>query len=109
MLSKKDRRFLKRLCKKEIARKSHGDRYAVPLHERVRVGKADYEGYTEYGFYEDNGETDEEIRDFLNEEYRIPFHYEAWDCTGKPFTCWITFHRNPCGWISFQHVVGYDV
>lgn len=107
-ITKKERRFLKRIMKKEIARKSHGDRYAVALQDKPRrIG--DYDSYTEYGFYEPGDYTDEEITEFLNDEYRIPAWFSPYDCTGRAFTVLLDWHRNPCGWISFRHIVGIDV
>ena len=38
---------------------------------------------------------------------RIPEHM-YWDCTGQAFTIDISWHRNPCGLISFVHKYQYD-
>ena len=110
MFTNREKRFLKRLMKKEIERRSHGDRYSVSLQDKARclVKRDDY-GYTEYGFYEPGIYTDEEIQEFLDNEYRIPAWNSQYDCTGREFTVLLDFHRNPCGWISFRHVVGIDL
>lgn len=63
-----------------------------------------------YGFIDfEEWMTDDDI-DIWFDEYmriRIPSHM-GWDCTGQPFTNWISWHRNPNGWISFVHCVAYD-
>lgn len=106
---KEVRKFLKNLGKGEVKRRSHGDRYAMSLQDEPRRIARDYDSFVEYGFYEADGYTDEEITEFLDEEYRIPHYCSPYDCTGKAFTMFLEWHRNPCGLISFRHTVGYDV
>lgn len=73
----------------------------------------DGEGWKLYGFVDfdpedvalaSDGEIDEWFRD--NMEIRI---YSDYDCTGRSFTRWIDWHRNPDGSISYVHSVGIDV
>ena len=66
--------------------------------------------YKEFGFFPSYVEkwTDAEIKEWIDEEVweRI---FSPYDCTGKRFTCWISWHRNPNGKISFVHRFGIDV
>lgn len=70
--------------------------------------EGDYEAWTEYGFFEAEGMTDEEIDEAV-EEMKIRPAFPAWDCSGLTFTLWITWHRNPCGWISVIHRKAVDL
>lgn len=82
------------------------------LMDEERIGNAseDGEGFTEYGFLPEKlgVYSDEEIQEWIDEnmweEIRSPY-----DCTGKRFSRWINFHRNPCGRISYVHRMGIDV
>jgi len=79
------------------------------LQEDTRLYCSDRLGtdWIEYGFFEADGMSDEEIQEYVDEmEIHI---YSPYDCTGKVFTQWITWHRNPCGWISVIHKKGLDV
>ena len=68
------------------------------------------EALKEYGFLPDFlwQESDKEIEKYIYEEMWICI-CSPYDCTGELFTQWITFHRNPCGAISFVHCMGLDV
>lgn len=66
----------------------------------------DYESVTKYAIFEDNGETDEELDEFI-EEMCIVNPYSAYDCTGRPFTISIRWKRMPVG-IAVIHHIGYD-
>ena len=68
----------------------------------------DWDSWTEFCFFEADGMTDEEIEEAVN-SYRIEPSFPAWDCSGLAFTAWITWHRNPCGWISVVHKIDLDV
>lgn len=52
--------------------------------------------------------TDEEINQFFNDEMWVRI-YSDYDCTGRSFTRFIHWHRNPCGLISYQHHMGIDI
>ena len=74
---------------------------------RLYYSEKDYESWLEYGFFEAGDMTDEEIQEYVDEmEIHI---YSPYDCTGKVFTQWITWHRNPCGLISVIHKKSIDV
>lgn len=82
---------------------------------RYRCDEDDYESVTEYGFLPEKyfGRTisdwcDEAIDEWINDNMRLTI-CSPYDCTGKEFTRWITWHRNPCGRISFVHRLGLDV
>ena len=106
---KEVRKFLKNLGKGEVKRRSHGDRYAVSLQNEPRRIAKDYDSCAEYGFIEADGCTDGEIREWLDENVRIPHYCSPYDCTGKAFTMFLDWHRNPCGLVSYKHTIGYDV
>lgn len=92
------------------------NKHAQPLTAKGRTYCDEYEEYTEYGFMANykgepiNGDeyTDEDIREFIDDNMRMRI-YSPYDCTGKPFTLWIDWHRNPSGLISYRHRIGIDV
>lgn len=63
--------------------------------------------WTEYGFFNVEDMTDEEIQEAID-EMRIEIN-SPYDCTGKVFTMWISWHKNPCGLLSVIHRKGLDV
>lgn len=73
---------------------------------RIRYeGNGEY--WTEYGFLIGTDYTDEQVQEIIDEMYeRI---YSLYDCTGRPFTRWIDWHRNPSGLISYRHYKGLDI
>ena len=75
--------------------------------EHCRSGYPRWAHSTEYGIFDGRGLTDDDIREILD-SYRYIVN-SPWDCTGQPTTCWITWHRNPTGLISYIHRVGLDV
>ena len=83
----------------------------LPLTEKPRCGNYEDEYYSEYGFLPQNTAawSDDEIREYIDEYIRIPSWWSPYDCTGKPLTCWIDWHRNPCGLVSYVHRIGLDV
>lgn len=73
----------------------------------------DGEGWTLYGFVDFDPEdvalaSDGEIDEWFEENMAIRI-YSDYDCTGRPFTHWLDWHRNPDGSISYVHSVGIDV
>ena len=52
--------------------------------------------------------TDEEIREYIESEVGYPPICSPYDCTGKRFTAWVSFSRQPCG-IVMIHAWGLDV
>ena len=104
--SKAFRRAIKTWYKLE-----HGGicRSTRPLTEEARYysGEEDWESYTEYGFLRGTDYTDAELEEIREDMWlRVTSPY---DCSGQRFTRWITFHRNPCGLISYTHRIGIDV
>lgn len=88
---------------------------AIPLlsledAERTFYDIDDCERFTEYGFMPEkfNSYSDTELRDYF-EEYMVEEIRSPYDCTGKRFTLWYTWHRNPNGRISYTHRFGIDV
>lgn len=89
------------------------------LYERFRADR-DGEGWSYYGFvmgeqfadYYDVDSTfeltDAEIQEWFDEIMRVEI-YSDYDCTGKAFTEYISWHRNPNGAISYVHKMAVDV
>ena len=78
--------------------------------QEVQIGtEADQQISAQYGIYEDEGQTDDEISALLREELHrdIP-GYMFWDCTGIFFTTSIYWQRTPCG-IVVIHRMSRDV
>ena len=103
-MDKKAQRLLKKVYGKRPAR------VIPPLIDEERIGDVDGEYFTLYGFLPErfNDWEDDEIREYLD-EYMVEEIRSPYDCTGKRFTRWYTFHRNPCGRISCIHRMGIDV
>lgn len=78
-----------------------------PLIEHGRVHEDSWDSWYEYGFMPPWVETDADADEWCEDNtYRI---YSPYDCTGKPHTKWIDWHRNPCGRYSYVHRVALDV
>lgn len=104
---KKARRIARKLYEAQHGRK-RCDRLRAPLRHVEREAYSDDGLYvTRYGFLTGTGYTDEYLQE-LFDEMRIRPRYAAYDCTGDPFTIYITWHRNPSGLISYVHHIGYD-
>lgn len=87
----------------------HSDRLSKSLEQRERRRyDSDGESWRDYGFirFEDDA-TDEEIADFFR---RMEVHISSpWDCTGRVFTNWIDWHKNPNGSVSYVHRMSLDL
>ena len=95
-----------------LTKKSNNKRMPRPIKSlqddwHIRCDDEDGTNWTEYGFFEAEGLTDEEIQEYVD-GMREEIH-SLYDCTGREFTLWIEWHRNPCGWISVIHRKGLDV
>lgn len=108
---KKLRKILKNIEKRKL--RNVKDPYAVSLMDEPRKGCGSIDGYVEYGLYELSEEqermTEQELRDEIYEAFAIPVWHSQYDCTGRAFTQFISFHKNPCGLVSIIHHVGFDV
>lgn len=106
--NKRDEKVLRKLYKKIIAdrvrKESVGDPYQISLMEKPRKFAKLYDGYIEYGLYELDEDqkslSDQELEELVYDEYAIPEWHSQYDCTGRPFTEFISFHRNPCGLVQ---------
>ena len=107
------RKMFKKIVSERVRKESVGDPYQISLKENSRKFVKLYDGYIEYGFRklydEERSMSDQELQKLVYDEYAIPEWHSPYDCTGKPFTEFISVHRNPCGLISIIHHVGYDV
>jgi len=109
-LTREQEKVWRKILKKDY-RRNHGGvmRETKPLSKELRI-RADEDGdayWTEYGLFDGRGLTDEDIEEIID-SYRYIIR-SLWDCTGLPHTCWITWHRNPTGLISYIHRVGLDI
>ena len=101
------RRILKKQYKREHCHSGY-PRWAHSMREKMCMHcDEDGEYWTEYGMFDGRGLTDDDIREILD-TYRYIVN-SPWDCTGQPTTCWLTWHRNPTGLISYIHRVGLDI
>ena len=106
------RKILKRFVKNQL--RDVKDSYEQKsLMDMPRKYWESYDGYVEYGLYElteaQKNMSEKELRDLIYEEFAIPEWHSQYDCTGKAFTQFINFHKNPCGLVSIIHHVGFDV
>lgn len=99
--------------RKQLLHDIYNQKPAKPIEPLWDVPRRRYdeESYLEYGFYQGMEEmTDAEINEFFNESVAICIPgWMDWDCTGRPFTVWLHWKRNPNGDVSFIHRVGYDI
>ena len=110
---KEVRKMFKKILAERVRKESFIDPYQISLKENSRKFVKLYDGYIEYGIYEleedQKSLSDQELEKLVYDEIAIPEWHSPYDCTGKPFTEFISVHRNPCGLISIIHHVGYDV
>lgn len=101
-MNKKEKRILKKIFKEQESKPVQS------LTEEPRYFSKDdeYEYFSEYGFL-GYDLTDEEIHEIVYD--MVLTINSPYDCTGKPFTCWITAHKNPSGLVSYVHRIGLDV
>lgn len=115
--NKRDEKVVRKMYKKIIAervrRESIGDPYQISLMVKPRKFVKLYDGYIEYGLYELDEDqkslSDQELQELVYDEFAIPEWHSPYDCTGRPFTEFISVHKNPNGLVSIIHHVGYDV
>ena len=99
----------------------YGDDYMLSLLDESRskcIGGYDATTYI-YGFISiddiaddynvsPNELTDDDIQWWFDDVVRITITYD-YDCSGQMFTKRIHWHINPCGLISYVHVLGMDI
>lgn len=108
----KNEKDLMKLLEKKMYKAVHGGlpKPTISLQVESRIGydEKDYESFREYGFLKGSENwDDEDIKEWVDSEWmdiRSPY-----DCTGKVFTAYIGWHRNPNGIISFVHCKAIDV
>lgn len=110
---KEARRTYKKIIAERVRKESVGDPYQISLMVKPRKFVKLYDGYIEYGLYELDEDqkslSDQELQELVYDEFAIPEWHSPYDCTGKPFTEYISVHKNPCGLVSIIHHIGYDV
>lgn len=110
---KEVRRTFKKVVSERVRKESVGDPYQISLMVKPRKFAKLYDGYIEYGIYELDEDqkslSDQELQELVYDEFAIPEWHSPYDCTGRPFTEFISVHRNPCGLVSIVHHIGYDV
>lgn len=100
--------------RRRILKKVYNQKPAAPipsLMEEMHVRyDEDGEGWREYGFFEDEPEmTDLELDKYIWDCLAREYQYRDYDCTGQAFTSWISWHRNPNGYVSIVHRICLDV
>lgn len=110
---KEVRRTFKKVVSERVLKESVGDPYQISLMVKPRKFVKLYDGCIEYGIYELDEDqkslSDQELQELVYDEFAIPEWHSPYDCTGRPFTEFISVHRNPCGLVSIVHHIGYDV
>lgn len=110
---KEVRKMFKKILAERVRKESSIDPYQISLMENSRKFVKLYDGYIEYGFRklydEERSMSDQELEKLVYDEIAIPEWHSPYDCTGRPFTEFISVHRNPCGLVSIVHHIGYDV
>lgn len=109
----KSEKDLIKLFEKRTYKSIHGGmaKPVFSLQEDTRIHCDDNEygdSFREYGFIKGSENwSDEDIKYWIDSEWidiRSPY-----DCTGKIFTAYIGYHRNPNGIISFIHCKSLDI
>lgn len=102
---------LTRLCLKRSKKKKPA-KPLLSIQDETRTiapREADYDyGCWQVSIFEAEGLSDDEIQEYVD-GMRIEPAFPAWDCSGLAFTSYISWHRNPCGWISVVHRIGVDL
>lgn len=112
-LSKSTRRILKDVYKnrRQLSNGLIVDDKEQSLTESLRFKRRyryEDEGWKEYGFiWFNDSETDEDVQEWFDDNMVIRI-YSDYDCTGRPFTFTLDWHRNPNGLVSFIHHVLID-
>ena len=110
---KEVRKMFKKILAERVRKESSIDPYQISLKENSRKFVKLYDGYIEYGFRklydEERSMSDQELEKLVYDEIAIPEWHSPYDCTGRPFTEFISVHRNPSGLVSIVHHIGYDV
>lgn len=91
--------------KKEIR-----NQYSVWAQEwkHTHLVKNDYDYMVEKTVYPYEGETLEEMEEFFEEYFRIPYYDRGYDCTGQLFTSWHSIFKINGNWIIY-HAISRDV
>lgn len=107
-LTKETKRLWKKSYKSIEGRRAKDDPLRLPLWAKDRIRwDDDGEGWREYGISDAmRSWTDNEVREYFDEHRYVI--YSDYDCTGRPFTQWVDWHRNPDGSVSYVHQVGLD-
>jgi hypothetical protein len=107
---KKLRKMVKRDYKKAmrgVRRHTIGDHSMMDDEVCILNREDNGESWYLVGLMDPEGATDAEIQQWCDEQVvRICSDY---DCTGYSFTRWISWHRNPCGLVSYVHAMALDV
>lgn len=129
-----EKKAFKRLLKDQ--KRVGGSRVMQDAEDRLRMGlmscdkvcmEDDGESWKVYGFikpndilyYFDNPNdlgawerymslTNDDIHEFVNDCMVVNI-FSDYDCTGRSFTRYVHWHRNPCGLISYVHAMTIDV
>lgn len=109
MNEKKFRKAMKRAYKNMVPRHycPVDTTASIQDHEVVITDPNDSELWYRVGMFDPMDDTDEELQEWFD-EMRIVINSD-YDCTGRAFTRYISWHRNPNGMVSYVHALGLDV
>ncbi len=103
---------LRKMVKRDYKKAMRGvRRHAIGSHsmmdDEVCITNRDGESWYLVGLFDPEDATDAEIQEWCDDQVvRI---YSDYDCTGRAFTRWISWHRNPCGLVSYVHAMALDI
>lgn len=74
------------------------------IRDKSRITKSENENYDEIGFFPDHmaAWSDTDIEEYCTAWVAQNDIYSPYDCTGKLFIMYVSWHRNPCGLISYK-------
>ena len=104
VFNKETKRVLKRLMKQQPS---------MPITSllddpRIRYSE-DGTSAIEYGWVDPNGCTDEEVKEYFDDQRKVVDWPVQWDCSGQLFTVCINWMRNSNGMISYIHRMAVDI
>lgn len=104
VFNKETKRVLKRLMKQQPS---------MPITSllddpRIRYSE-DGTSAIEYGWVDPNGCTDEEVKEYFDDQRKVVDWPVQWDCSGQLFTVCINWMCNSNGMISYIHRMAVDI
>lgn len=110
MDEKEFRKAMKRAYKEMVPRSRNrmvDTTASLTEHEVLVVDRDDNENWYYIGIMDPENDTDAEIQEYFDDMV-VEIHSD-YDCTGRSFTRYISWHRNPNGMVSYVHAMTIDV